>query len=271
MLIIEAVEALDPRLLPILQEVKKRHISRYPIIAACSSLHIGFHDSRMPRSTRIAWLRADYNDKGEPGFLVTSNRIENAKYAKHNRKYRTKFASDPMRAAKTLRDVLHPLTPQEMADMTSSVAQNHYDLWRGKAQEESSAAIAPYVNPRAVMAEVVRMVDVGYVPQTEAFRNLLEKGLPLWQERQRRYEQTAKLVHVCINPDGSVELFTHDDVGPIARGKTFVPTLEETPEVIQQHVAVLRMVEDNTHVPEVGTRVDSTRYWVEVLGGSAKA
>ena len=47
-------------------------------------------------------------------------------------------------------------------------------------------------------------------------------------------------------------------------GATIYERFEDVPPMIQQQVAMLRMVEAKTFIPEVGSRVNEREFWVQI-------
>jgi hypothetical protein len=66
--------------------------------------------------------------------------------------------------------------------------------------------------------------------------------------------------HVAINPDDSVviTIMRGDD-----KGSSIKESLDACPLFIQQNVGMLKMVNDNERIPEVGTKVNATQFWIE--------
>ena len=164
-----------------------------------------------------------------------------------------------------MRDYVKPFSAKEIAHQTIEQHERPTRVWRGEA--ESLMRDLCNMSREEVMQEMIRMQAIGYKPQTEKFAQMMEKGLPAWVEYKRRAERSIMTVHVFINPDESVEVYCSDKLGfaGINQGTTPFNSLADTPTSIQQHVAMLRMMDDGAFIPEVGTKIDANNYWVEVF------
>lgn len=164
-----------------------------------------------------------------------------------------------------MRDYVKPFSAKEIANASIDEHQRHVGHWRNES--ESLMRDLCNMSREEVMQEMIRMQAIGYKPQTEKFAQMMEKGLPAWVEYKRRAERSIMTVHVFINPDESVEVYCSDKLGfaGINQGTTPFNSLADTPTSIQQHVAMLRMMDDGAFIPEVGTKIDANNYWVEVF------
>ena len=97
---------------------------------------------------------------------------------------------------------------------------------------------------------------------------IMEIGVPHWEEKNRRNSRKVMQVHVIINTDETVEVYCPDKLGyaGVQEGNNFYNSLAEAPECIQQQVAMLRMMEPKAFVAEVGVRVSDNTFWIEVMG-----
>ena len=164
-----------------------------------------------------------------------------------------------------MRDNIKPISSQEIAMDKRIHFQAAVDEWKRDAEMKMNGVTN--ISRSDVMTEISRMKAVGYRPQTEKFAHIMDHGLELWDEYRRRRERRIMQVHVLINPDESVEVYCSDKLGfaGINQGTAPFNSLADTPTSIQQHVAMLRMMEDRAFIPEVGTKIDANNYWVEVF------
>jgi hypothetical protein len=247
-------------LLQLLKDYRRIQVSRYPVDVHCGPRLLEFKDSRVD----LADIGTVWYDPHESNFVVSSPVIKNERYASYNSKYHQRVSKDLKKILKYMKDYIRLYTPYEIAKATERTAEENVDRW--KQQAYSSVIGTVHVNREIVMQEVLRMHAVGYVPQTPAFAALMEKGIPAWEESQRRSNRKVMQIHVFINPDETVDIFCEDKMGygGINQGVTSYPSMEATPQCVQQQVAMLRMTEDATFVPEVGTKITSRTYWVDI-------
>lgn len=249
----------------VLQDFRRVQVSRFPIKVSCIGRMVRFFDSRFPNERQLAALSVETNDKDEEYFCLESRLIINDRYVRGNDRRNQKHTKDPKKLLRYMRDYVKPFSAKEIANASMDQHQRHTGNWRSEA--ESLMRDLCNLDRSDVMREMIRMQAVGYKPQTEKFAQVMERGLPAWVECRRRVERSVMNVHVFINPDESVEVYCHDKLGfaGINQGVTAFNSLTDTPTSIQQHVAMLRMMEDKAFVPEVGTKIDANNYWVEVF------
>lgn len=249
----------------VLKDFRRVQVSRFPIIASCRQDSIRFVDSRFPAATAIAHLDVEVNDEDKEYFCLESRLIINDRFVRGNERRNQKHTKDPKKLLRYMRDYVKPFSTKEIAHQTIEQHERPTRVWRGEA--ESLMRDLCNMSREEVMQEMIRMQAIGYKPQTEKFAQMMEKGLPAWVEYKRRAERSVMNVHVFINPDESVEVYCSDKLGfaGINQGTTPFNSLADTPTSIQQHVAMLRMMDDRTFIPEVGTKIDANNYWVEVF------
>ena len=249
----------------VLKEFRRVQVSRFPIKVSCIGRTIRFFDSRIPNSRQLAEVAVDTNDKNEEYFCIESRLIINDRFVRGNDRRNQKHTKDPKKLLRYMRDYVRPFSAKEIAENSEDEHQNHTGHWKREA--ESLMRDFCNLDRNDVMQEMVRMHAIGYKPQTEKFAQIMEKGLPAWQEYKRRKERSVMTVHVFINPDESVEVYCSDKLGfaGINQGTTPFSSLADTPTSIQQHVAMLRMMDNKAFIPEVGTKIDANNYWVEVF------
>jgi len=254
-----------------LQEFRRAQVSRFPIKVSCHEKEIHFYDSRFPNSIRLGSVTVneerddDHFEVVREYFCIESRLIDNTRYVRGNDRKHQKHTKDPKKLLRYMRDYIRPFTTKEIASRSTDMRRRHLDNWYGQAG--SLVRDLCNLDREDVMEEMIRMKAVGYKPQTEKFAQVMEQGIPAWEEVKRLKNRKAMNVHVFINPDESVEIYCQDKTGfgGINQGVTAFNSLAESPNCIQQQVAMLRMMDDNAFVPEVGTKVDANNYWVEVF------
>ncbi len=107
------------------------------------------------------------------------------------------------------------------------------------------------------------MQTVGYVPKTEHMRKALTEGLPVMQEAKELSDKEFTKLHVYLAPDGMVTVSVLAKYVNMEMGTTTFESLESAPTLIQQHVGMLKMMDKDTHVPNVGYKSSDTEFWIE--------
>lgn len=252
----------------VLKDFRRVQVSRFPIIASCRTDSIQFYDSRFSNGKQIACVDivVDTSDSegGKDQFCLASRLIVNDRFVRGNDRKHQKHTKDPKKLLRYMRDYVKPFSAKEIAANSIELRREHLMQWRGEAQ--SLMRDLCNIDRDDVMEEIVRMQAIGYQPQTEKFAKVVREGLAAWEEHKRRINRSVMNVHVFINPDESVEIFCPDKMGyaGLNQGVNSFDSLAGAPNCVQQHVAMLRMMEDKAFVAEVGTKINATNYWVEV-------
>lgn len=243
-------------------EFRRMQVSRFPINveASANSSQVRFVDSRFPGGWRadkaLAILHMEGFDKNsKPIIKMTSKRICNEKYSHNNSEYHTRVSSDPKKMLKWMKEYIKPYTPFEVAERTRDRAFSAHDMWQTQASDAMSGL--NYVREAELYAEIEALLSVGVQFRTDKFRELAERGLPAYREKQARINAVKPATHVIFNPDESVAVTDKD-------GATTYDSFDMVPQAIQQQVSLLRMMEADQYLPEVGIRFDTNVFWVNV-------
>ena len=248
-------------------EFRRVQVSRFPLIVESREgvpNWIRVTDSRFPTDSWhkkhlvVGFLRTDGTDeKGKQIFALQSRLIRNERYVPHNNKYSTKATTDPKRMLRLMKDYLRPFTPEEIRgsceDLNSSAEE-----WRREPSREY-LNLARELSPAVLAEEVLYLRSIGVKFKSSTFEELSRRGVDLYEEGVRRKDQWRYSLHVYVQPDQSVIVSSDNN----SIEWTF-PSMEQAPPVVQQQVAMLKMIEPNTYVPGVGRMVDPKMYWIHV-------
>ena len=243
-------------------DFRRVQVSRFPIDveASAGSSQVRFVDSRFPGGWRadkaLAILNMNGFDKSnKPIIKMTSKRIFNEKYSAHNSEYHTRVSSDPKKVLKWMKEYIKPYSPLEVAERTRDRIVSAHNLWQTTATEAMNGM--SYVREEDLYREIEALLSVGVQFRTDKFRELAERGLPAYREAQARRKADRPRTHVIINSDDSV-VVTDD------KESTAYDSFDMVPQDIQQQVSLLRMMEADQYLPEVGIKFDRNVFWVNV-------
>jgi hypothetical protein len=91
----------------------------------------------------------------------------------------------------------------------------------------------------------------------------MNEGMERIEEYKRIKDTNFPKVHVYIAPDESVTVAVMAKHVNMELGATTFESLAASPTYVQQHVGMLRMVDKDTHVPDVGYKSSDTEFWLE--------
>lgn len=248
-------------------EFRKHQVSRFPIevIPNDEGYAIGFIDSRFPtdRWTATNMLAMLYvKEQGEtPTLTLESRLIENDKYAQYNHDYHTKSTKDMKKMLKFMKDYIKPWSAHEIACKSKRSAEEKFQNWQREPYRKLRAATNT-LDSTDYLKMFVKLKELGVVPVNDDMKMLYESALPEYLDYQGREGKKFANTHAFINPDESVFI---SNVG-IDSGRTVAKlfnSIDEMPINVQQNLAMLRMMENDVLVADVGHKISEREFWVE--------
>lgn len=244
--------------------LRRSHVSRFPVDVMSRDEDpylVMFSDTRFPASRLhmdhcLALLKFnDVDDQGRRDYKVVSRRISNEKYARHNHKHHTKTTTDLKKVVKMLRDyAIKPYTGAEIAEKyRGSSIEDDVETWKSAAHREFRDVVRD-LSVTEIAEEIMHLQSVGVIFRSDKFRRIATDGLDKMAEANRRKAVKQVPLFVYIQPDNSILAVTNraDDKPD---DTTTYPTFDAAPACIQQQIAMLRLTDGQTFIPEVGRRV----------------
>lgn len=188
-------------------------------------------------------------------YVVTSNRIENDKFATHSDGYHRKQTKDFVKAVKNALQYVKPTPFEELLTAQADACHNALQHIRTPAYDKLYTA--GNVGRQNVLEEVRHMISMGYKPVTNTFQaafNLLAaEGDEL--EALARYQ--PRTCFVWAKPD-------RVEYQIMGNEKVIAYDLQHVPEDIRNKVSVLQIGNINQPIQDVGVKVAETMYWLFV-------
>jgi hypothetical protein len=265
MLVLNDVEKLTPRYVQLLSDFRRTQISRFPVeVRVINAEFISFVDSRFPVALNASAnvrnsLGSVYSDNDK--IVIESRLIQNEKYNMHNTDYHTRKTQDVRKVLKYMKEYLKPYTAQEIAHRTLNGAKEAFNEHREKAMWK--ARHYKLDNMDVLYEEVMHMKMLGYEPKTDAVKKLIDEGFPALEQYMKTKDTEFPRVHVHIAPDESVTIAVLAKQSNLEMGAYTHDSLAAAPTFIQQQVGLLKMMDKNTHVPDVGYKSSDTEFWIE--------
>lgn len=273
MIEIKNQEALGSDLKGILTDLRRGHVSQFPIVAevAVGGSTVRFTDSRISFGGRWNWqqslalLQRVQDGKGRMQYIVTSRLIKNEKFAEHSEGYRQRRSIKTAPIAAALREYVRPYSPQEIEMFSDGEIRHARITWADEPYIQTRDMAR--IDPSDVLQEVGTLTALGVEFTTEPFRKLVAEGLALQEEVRRRKAMKVVDVHVFIQPDGSVMLTPESQRR--SDNSSYSPmqykSLEEAPESVQSTVAMLRITaQPGAYIPEIGRMVNNNIFRVHI-------
>ena len=254
-----------PQFKHLVNEFRRVQVSRFPIevVAINDGNTIGFVDSRFPTdrfnvSNMLAMLYVESNTEEKPTITIESRLINNEKFARHNDKFRTRSTHDLKKMFKYMKEYIKPFSGQEIAQKSYRGVEHEFAQWQRKPAWGVKEALNQ-LEPKDFMEGIVKLQELGVLP-TDKFAELAKTAIPHFEEMKRRDAVEEPNYHIHLNPDDSVVVTI---MRGEEKGSSTKESLDACPMFIQQAVGMLRIMDERSRIPEIGTKVTSKEFWVE--------
>ena len=214
---------------------------------------------------------ADYAVKGsETKFGVYSRLLQNNKYDSQRDQYNMVTSDDLDRIMKTVKKVMRPYAPHEIADVVFEQYQNkvHNNVWT--ATSEMRDAKDGVLGLNDLRNELFALYDLGYEFASEVLKDKIGKWKAAVSEMNEaeNKKRDAYFVSVVLRGEELLcNVMTVDNVRKMHKvnEKNITQTfkMEDLPEDIAEKVATLGMVDKGHYVEGVGMKVSDTTFWVD--------
>lgn len=214
---------------------------------------------------------ADYAVKGsETKFGVYSRLLQNNKYDSQRDQYNMVTSDDLDRIMKTVKKVMRPYAPHEIADVVFEQYQNkvHNNVWTATSQMRDAKDSVLGLND--LRNELFALYDLGYEFASEVLKDKIGKWKAAVSEMNEaeNKKRDAYFVSVVLRGEELLcNVMTVDNVRKMHKvnEKNITQTfkMEDLPEDIAEKVATLGMVDKGHYVEGVGMKVSDTTFWVD--------
>ena len=213
-----------------------------------------FHDPRFTNDEAkpvgaVSWSWGSRNDKE---YRTKSRLIQNDRFGAWNRdEFHSKRTKD---VKKTIKNVLEFIKPYDWHEL---ITEEHNKACRAASKWRDENEIIQFSfrpNAKEVVEEIRHLLNLNVPFKTEAFKNMINK-LPEWEEHERRRNIPSKFDSVMFHRD-KVIFITHDGQ------QTELPNVDALPEKHRNAIALLKIVGDEQHIPEVGYKGKHQKYFV---------
>lgn len=259
--------ARHPALKNLLNGLAPVHVSRYPV----EVVHLNY-DCLMFRDTRLRdhkpvsnFLLAKLFVDSETRITITSERIENNKFNKHNPDYRTRTTNDIAKMRKWLRELTQPFNHVEVANITLGSMRKAFSVWADHYQSVWRDAYT-HINTLDVLKDLVNYVGGAQPYSTGKLAQYATQEFRLQVlEHERRQKCVPPKINMCINPDNEVWL-TYMRAGQVSDyavdDTQVLPSTEQVPASLKEKFSMLKMVDDGTYIDNIGVRLSCNNFWI---------
>lgn len=197
------------------------------------------------------WLDHHWNG-GQARFYFTNHRLDKSSH-------RTSFSSKPKVAAKRILKAFHMKTPTERAAEAQQRVQKSIQVNLGKTRW-------PY--QRAKMAVEAPLLDYAIKHWDEIKDELgpdaIKSDYPTIAQSHAENAALEQMFNGCLGLTVLIEANDTYSLWKPASSAYEVTSCDDStlPEYIRSALGLLKLVEDNTYVPEVGLRIASNLFYI---------
>lgn len=220
---------------------------------------VRFYDNSA-KSASVGGIRIEHKGNGKPVYQVRTRHTINPRFKNSERK-RAVETTDAKRAMKAMLQYITPFTLDEVFKDHESTATGVVARWRSQLQEDVSALSVPR---SAMVTEMQNLIAQGVKFITPEFNRVAEKALAANEETQRRMGAKITKHFVSIGGDRIAVLTVQNDN---TRTANFYQSFESMPTLLQEGVAMLRIMQDNQHIDGFGARISENMFVVLEIDG----
>jgi hypothetical protein len=220
---------------------------------------VRFYDNSA-KAESVGGIRIEHKGKGKPVYQVRTRHVINSRFKNSERK-RSVETTDAKRAMKAMLQYITPYTLDEVFKDHESTATGVVSRWRSQLQEDVSALSVPR---SAMVTEMQNLIRQGVKFITPEFNRVAEKALAANEETQRRMGAKITKHFVSMGKEQIAVLTVHNDN---TRVSNFYQSFESMPMLLQEGVAMLRIMQDNQHIDGFGARISENMFVVLEIDG----
>jgi hypothetical protein len=216
-----------------------------------------FHDARFKEDEVelagvVEWVYGSRNDKE---YKITSRKIQNDRFGHWGNEHSSRRTKDMKKALKIAMDTIDPFQWHEITNKARRNAERAHEQWTNAGNN----AVYPFrINSDPMYEEIKYLVGMGVQFKTEEFKKAAA-GIEAYEEMRRKASIKPKFDTIIVRPDKAIL---------IPDGRALNPQefndADLLPEQARNGIALLKLVEKDTLLPEVGYRGGENTYFILV-------
>lgn len=200
-----------------------------------------------------------YGSRSDKEYKITSRKVQNDRYGHWGNEHSSRRTKDMKKAVKIAMEAMQPFEWHEVSAKGRRDAERAHERW---ASEDSKAAYPFRISHEDVYEEVKYLSkylkDLGIQFNTEAFKKAAA-GLEAYEEMQRKASIKPRFDTIMVRPDKTIL---------IPDGRALEPQelsdFDALPERTRNGIALLKLVEKDKLLPEIGYRAGENTYFILV-------
>jgi len=216
-----------------------------------------FHDSRFvgDDDVPVGVVEWTYGKRSDNEYKITSRKIQNDRFGHWGNEHSSQRTKDVKKAVKIAMTNLLPFEWHEVSAQGRRNAEQAHEQW---VREDNKAVHPMRIGSDSVYEEVKYLKSIGVQFKTDAFKNAAA-GIEAYEEFVRKASIKPKFDTVIVRPDVTVFIPS----GRCLESKE-LSDIDTLPENTRNAIALLKLVDKNKLLPEVGYRAGENTYFVLV-------
>lgn len=209
-----------------------------------------FTEEEMPPVAVVEWT---YGSRSEKEYKICSRKIQNARYSYWGNENSSRRTKDVKKAVKIALEALAPYQWHEISNKDRKNAEDSHKNWAS----ENGKAVHPFnIGHPVIYEEIKHLIAQGVVFATESFKSAAA-GIPAYEERKERLDKDAKFDTIMERGD---KIILIKDGRALEAQE--LSAMDALPESTRNSIALLKLVGENSLLPEVGFRAGVNTYFV---------
>jgi hypothetical protein len=257
-------QQLSEPVLNILEAVELKHakLGYCLTVSAVQSIHkeefwqLRFHDTRFTNDESVDMVGViewTYGSRSDKEYKITSRKIQNDRFGHWGNEHSSRRTKDVKKAVKIAMEAMQPFEWHELSSRGRRDAEKAHERWK----DEDNKAVFPFrIGHEELYKEVKHLVEMGVQFTTDAFKKAAA-GMADYEEMQRKAN---------IKPKFDTVMFRDNKVILIPDGRALEPQelsdVDALPESTRNGIALLKLVEKDKLLPEIGYRAGENTYFI---------
>jgi hypothetical protein len=214
-----------------------------------------FHDARFAEDEVdlagvVEWC---YGSRNATEYKITSRKIQNDRFGQWGNEHSARRTKDMKKALKIAMDNIDPFQWHEIANKGRRSAEKAHEQW----SNADNKAVYPFrLQAEEMYEEIKYLLSMGIQFKTQAFKNAAA-GIEAYEEMIRKASIKPKFDSIIVRPDKAIL---------IPDGRALNPQefndIDLLPEHARTGIALLKLVEKDKLLPEVGYRAGENTYFI---------
>ena len=241
----------------LIRELKRTHVTRHPMrVSSENTCLVHIYDERCPTEPVV-----ELGTDGYGKFTVTSPYIRNEKYRTANPDYHTRKTTDLAKVRRWLKEYTKPYEVTAITDVTLGIRGDIFQRWKVEFYEVVRNTTR-HIDQEAIIEDVLNYARTGVPYQSPKFAPFLNgEFIKQVEENEKRFKTKEPCMHVLLERDGIAHLHLKERryTDAIHNFTGHIDTLDPH---YRSKIAMLKIVDVKTFIPDVGVRLDTHNFWV---------